>query len=127
MLTIAIPQMLRAWESLLPQTDPSDRSDRSDSSRYLRAFAATGQAITGDRPPKSGDRQAISGDRQAIAHEGIGDKHARIGDKQAIGQYCAKGLSRPLPITLGAAAGAGPGQRRDCPWGSGLCRAGDSP
>ena len=85
-------------------------------SDHLSAFAAIQQAISGDKTPKTGDRVAIARRYRAIAHEGIGDSPAQTGDKQAIGRLCAKGLSRPLTITPGAAAGAGPGQLRDCPW-----------
>ena len=77
---------------------------------HLRAFAATAQAKSGDKPPKTGDRQAI-------AHEGIGDSPAQTGDRMAIGRFCAKGLSWPLTITPDAVAGACRIQLRDCPWG----------
>ena len=87
---------------------------------HLRAFAATAQAKSGDKPPKTGDRQAI-------AHEGIGDSPAQTGDKQAIGRLCAKGLSRPLVVMPGAAAGACRIQLRDCPWGVESARRGTVP
>ena len=96
-------------------------------SDHLSAFAAIQQAISGDKTPKTGDRVAIARRYRAIAHEGIGDSPAQTGDKQAIGRLCAKGLSRPLPITPGAVAGAGPGQLRDCPWGVGYAGLGSVP